>query len=170
MVEFKSQMNYVMRDLCVIFAPNSTGKTLYSESFVNQSEDFFVLNKRTIHSIISRKKPIPILKEVTGDGFNFGHTSVLRINSKNLNLVNEFIAIHNVTAFNGSNDFNGLELKKGRKKTKLNGTSEEKIRNDLGISSSEYEFIIFCLFYFSEFGNSIYVFDDPIEMASFENE
>ena len=160
-----------------IFAPNSSGKTLFAESLTSFKNDksYHLIDSNSLESFL--KDETKIQKSITNSSKNW-NLEIQKLESESflyendISFINAFISIrvHNMQIQNttkGRLYLKDLIIKKGHKKFKMNEL--HKLKKE--ISASEFE-----LFRLMIFVSGVYnskqniVIDDPIEVSSWENE
>ena len=177
-IDFKDNLDYNLDDFKVIFAPNSSGKTIYAESFIDitNTKENTCINKWTINNFLANHNIIdnPTFR---GDSWNLGISKSPFLSKEQIIRLNDLICVTGARInLNNLRDKNELELKnleliKSRKKAKFGNTSIEKMMREIGLSASEIETILIYIFMtaYSNVSDRI-ILDDPIEYASFEFE
>lgn len=165
----------------VIFAPNSSGKTLFAESFINMSQDDYqVISKDNIEKIIKKATRLESnlkTEKSSNDTLNLnlklGKNVKPHLTTENVDYLNDFFSGCGIRIINTGNliEIQDVIIKKGLKSFSLGKEGISTLKTKIGISSSEYEIIIISIlmFGFSNTEKGI-ILDDPIEMASWENE
>lgn len=166
----------------IIFAPNGSGKTIFSESTtlldVASNDTFVIINKNNFLKLIEKlNKSSSKFKSKGDDGsFDLSLVSVAipKILKSDFDEVNKrlnFLGIKIDEKCNGN--LNELIFKKSKAKINFNASNlkYESIMRELQLSSSEFEYFILVVLLFSHKNiDATLILDDPIEFASFSNE
>ncbi len=182
-LDFKEYLSFFNNDK-IIFAPNSSGKTLFAESMVKfeTKGEIVLINKK---NLLNHFKPTTIndsifqpLKKAkdSQNNWDLSLSSKRRgpfLNKGDLIYLQDFFKAYKILFPKNETPINEFWIKKSHKKIIFSKDflSINEIQTKLELSSSQCELLIVSVLILS-FKNTTakIILDDPIEMASWENE